>query len=144
MKKVSFLLIGVLLARSGSALADSGCAQPVTLLDVNQASPCRGWLFSPEKEVELYKEDQSYKLLQQQDLIKDNQISLYKDQITNLQSALDASQKQSEVWQNKAIDYNQKYSSIESDTTKRDVLFYAAGILTVLLSALAYHYVANH
>jgi hypothetical protein len=140
-KLIGIILVITLLSQSVYA---ASCPAPVTLLNEGDKAPCFGYLFTKEKEDELYKVNENYKLLTQEDTLKDKKINDLQTEITNLNSSLTLSQQQSQLWQDKSISITDKYTQLEDSRGKRDLMFAGAGILLMLISAIAYGQIAKH
>lgn len=109
------------------------CTIPVKLLEEGSQAPCRGYLFSVDKELQVRIMTRDYSLL--------------KDEITSLNTIVDRLQKKdsisndilqlemqkTELWKTRAEDITGKYVAVEENRGRRDFLFVLMGIgLTVL------------
>lgn len=129
MKKLMALIIALSMPVN-SFSAD--CAVPVKKLEEGSQAPCAGYLFSPEKELEVR--------------VKVKEHNLLKDEINSLNGIVERLQKKnlesdkvieleiqkSELWRVKAEDSTLKYISSEENRTKRDFWMVILGVaLTV-------------
>ncbi len=116
-----------------SSLAFGQCKKPVTLLDIGEPAPCRGYLFTPEKELELRLLSEDYKFLDEKLRLKDQQLDLYQEQTENYKQIAEAEKQKSEIWRKAAEDSTQQLIKKEERQDTRDWLFLLGGIgLTVL------------
>lgn len=127
---VIFMLVLALV--SYPTRVNAACNKPVTLLEETQPSPCKGYLFTPEAENSTFQEVESYHLLRQEMDIKNKQLDLYNIQATSLRGALDASEKQTEVWRNSAIDSTTKLVKADEGRATKDLLFIGLGVVLTL------------
>jgi len=114
-----------------------GCQKSVSYLKTNDPSPCTGYLFSPEKELEVRIKIQDYDFLLQEIALKDKQIDSLNKYNLNLESINASKDKQITLWQDKAVDSTEKLIASESSRGWRDAGFFALGILAVVLGAYA-------
>jgi hypothetical protein len=130
MKKLMALILALSLPLNSFA---AECSAPVKLLEEGSSAPCRGYLFSPEKELEVR--------------IKYKEHSLIKDELDSLNKMVEKLQKRdaesekilqlevekTELWKTRAEDVTLKYTTVEENRGKRDLLFVLLGVgLTVL------------
>lgn len=132
MKKVLVLILVLSQLSYGE-----GCQKSVSYLKANDPSPCAGYLFSPDKELEVRIKIQDYEALKSENLLKDKQIENLNKYNLNLESIVDSKDKQITLWQDKATDSTEKLISSESGRGWRDVGFFALGIAAVVLGAWA-------
>lgn len=131
------VISGILtLTMTGQAFAAS-CTQPVYALSTGQASPCDGYLFSVAKEAELRLMDQDYTLLKDEDAIKDKQLTLYKQEVTDLDTAVDKQKQEIQLWQKASEDATQKYVTLEERAAWRDYLMLGLGVGLTIGAAYA-------
>lgn len=135
MKKLVTLI--TLLSYLAGEWAFAACSQPVTLLQENTPAPCRGYLFTPEKEHEVFKLKENYKLLNEELGIKDKQLNIYKNNDAVVQEAIKLEQQKSELWRAKAEDSTKKLIESESGRGTRDILFIGLGVLLTIGAGFA-------
>jgi hypothetical protein len=114
-----------------------GCDQPVTYVLVGKPAPCTGYLFSPEKEKALRLEDEEYQFDLQLIQLKDQQIGLYKQEVTDLQDANAKEQQKSELWRKAAEDSTTKYVAIQERQGTRDLIFTILGVVLTVAAGYA-------
>lgn len=78
------------------------CDNEVTLLNRGDIAPCRGFLFSPEKEQEVYIIKEDYKLLEKKLEFKDKTIKLLQKDVLDVETIVGKEQEKSELWRNLA------------------------------------------
>lgn len=115
----------------------ANCSSPVSLLEKDAPAPCRGYLFTPEKEKQVRLMNEDYKLLQEELEIKNKQLDLYKLQVTNLAQAADLSEKKSALWQTKAQEAVERTVNLEQSRQTRDFLFILGGVALTVLAGWA-------
>lgn len=130
MKKL--LTVFIALSFSVNSFATE-CSAPVKLIEENSPAPCRGYLFSPDKELEVRVKVLDYSLLKRnlEDL---NKIvdKLNKKEI-EYNELLELERKKSDLWKTRAEDITLKYVTLEDNKYRRDYMFILMGIgLTVL------------
>jgi len=134
MKKLLAILISLSLPLSSFA---AECIAPVKLVEEGAPAQCRGFLFSPEKELEvrLMKKDHDLLVLEvkELDLISDK--SKQKD--LELKKIIELEEQKTELWKSKAEDITLKYIAVEENRTKRDFGFILMGVGLTVLSAWA-------
>lgn len=126
LKIMSLILV---FAFSSKALAD---CQPVTPLVTGEKAPCAGFLFSPEKELQLRIMNEDYKYLKEEVNLYIQQKELYKQELDDTQKIADKEAQKAELWRKAAEDSTKKYVEVQEARTMRDWLFLVAGVgLTV-------------
>ena len=92
-------LIAILLSCSlGKEALAASCSQPVYHLLPNQAAPCEGYLFSPDKEKELRDINENNKVLTEENTLLNKEVTLYKGQASDLQAAFENQSKNTALW----------------------------------------------
>lgn len=125
--KIKLGLISYLI--SFQALA---CPQPVTPLKKGEQAPCTGFLFSPEKELELRIRNEEYKLLLEQSNLYLQQKELFVKELATTEKIAEKEREKAEIWRKLAEESSLKYIESEEDRGFRDWLFLIAGVgLTV-------------
>jgi len=130
MKRFLTLLLVVSLCLPVQAMAD--CPKPVTLLDEGAPAPCRGFLFTPQKELEVRILNEDNKLLNDEIKFKDLKIDKLGKSLTESDKIIDLEKQKTELWRSKAEDSTKKLIESEDGRGKRDLLFVILGVaLTV-------------
>lgn len=116
-----------------SPIAYTACQKPVELLNKGNAAPCTGYLFSPDKNKELFKINEEHKIYKQQLEMKDLLINnLYYD-IKKHNEAFEKSREQTEVWEKRANETTDKLFKTQESRGTRDFMFILMGVgMTVL------------
>lgn len=130
-------LIALLSLVTFNQAAYAGCTQPVSYVLVGAPSPCTGYLFSPDKEKALRLEDEEYKFNLQLIQLKDQQIGLYKQEVTDLQDANTKEEQKSELWRKAAEDSTAKYVAVQERQGARDLLFTILGVALTVAAGYA-------
>jgi len=95
-------LLSLLLATCLSIPAQAECNKPVTLLPEGTPAPCRGFLFTPEKESEARLLVEDAKLMKQTIEFKDLQIKTLSKDIKDTEFIIGKEQEQAELWRKRA------------------------------------------
>jgi len=128
------LIAGALsLGFNAQALAE--CTKPVAYLAKGESAPCSGFLFSPDKELELRRKNEEYKFLMEQSKIYLQQIDLYKKELTTIEQIIEKEQKKTELWREAAENSTKKYLQFEENRGTRDWFFLFTGIGLTAISA---------
>lgn len=135
MKKIIGLILSLYLICPPTARA--ACDRPVISLKEGEAAPCRGFLFTPEKESQMRILDQDYSLLKEESLAKDEIITRLKKSIKESDSIIEKEQQKTNLWQIRAEDSTTKLMKLDQNRTTRDIIMVGAGVLLVVLSAWA-------
>lgn len=126
------LLATILVGSLFSTQVQAQCEKPVTPLQKGEQAPCEGFLFSPEKELQLRKQNEEYKLLMEQTKLHIQQIELYKLQLETTATLIEKEQQKAELWRKAAEESTLKLVSSNEHKQSRDLLFILAGVgLTV-------------
>lgn len=120
------------------------CAQPVFHLLPNQAAPCEGYLFSPEKEKELRLMNEDYTFVKQELDLREKQVDKLQQSVTLLEQVNEKEQEKSELWRAKAEDSTKKYMESEDGRGRRDLIFLLGGVVLTCAAAWAVGQVAHH
>lgn len=141
MKKfLKILLISMLI--SSNVLAE--CEKPVITLYQGQVAPCKGFLFSPTKEQEVRMLNEDYTLLQQELILKNKQIDLYKKDISDVDFMVGKEREKSELWRKAAEDSTKQLVEVKEGQGKRDWLMILAGVALTVGAGFAVGQAANH
>ena len=111
------------------------CGQAVSSLNKGQPAPCAGFLFSPDKELEVRTKVQQYDNMQQESDIKDKQIQLYQSNAQIYEEVAKKQQQEVELYRKKAEDSTEKYIAAENSVGLRDALFFGLGVTSILFGA---------
>lgn len=125
-------LLSLLLALMLSLPANADCSKPVTTLESGTPAPCRGFLFTPEKEHEVRLMGEDYDLTKQELDLKTKKIDLLIKSQSDTDFIIKKERDQSELWRKAAEDSTLKLTEKENRQGYRDWLMIFAGIaLTV-------------
>lgn len=141
MSKLLPILLAVTMLSQG-AFAGT-CAQPVFHLLPNEAAPCEGYLFSPEKEHELRLMNEDYKFIQQELDLRQKQVDKLQQSVTLLEDVTKKEQDKAELWRAKAEDSTKKYMESEDGRGRRDLIFLIGGVVLTCAAAWAVGQVAH-
>lgn len=130
MRKLMVLILSILLPLNSFA---TECSSPVSLLQEGSPAPCKGYLFSPSKELDVRIMNENFNLLQKEDANKDNIISDLSKENDGYKSILQEEQQATELWKSRAVDITTKYVDVESSRQSRDLLFAGLGVLGTIL-----------
>lgn len=130
MKKLLALIIALSLPINSFA---AECQVPVKLLEEGSPAPCRGYLFSPEKELDVRIKVKDYSLLKQENEVLNQMIERLNKKNSESEKIIDLEIQKTELWKTRAEDITLKYVSVEENRGKRDFMFILMGVgLTVL------------
>jgi len=135
LKITSILLCTLVLFSFNIKPIYADCKQPVTHLLKEEVTPCEGYLFSPEKELEIRIKNEEYKLLMEQTKIYIQRIELYKEQVKITEEIAKKEAGKAELWRDRAEDITEKYVKQNNRQGWRDWVFFGAGILTTAIAA---------
>lgn len=130
-------LIISLLVAAYSSYSFAGCLKPVTPINKGDKADCTGFLFSPEKELELRQLREEYKFILEQTSLYIKQKELYQKELKETEEIVSKEREKAELWRKVAEDTTLKYSKLEENRGKRDWLFLAAGVLLTIGSGYA-------
>ena len=130
LNKIVLVCLTILVAFPGQLYA--GCEKPVSHLVKDQKAPCEGYLFSPEKELEVRIKNENYKLLLEQTKIYLQQITLFKSQVVITEEIAEKEKKKAELWRTRAETITEKYVTQEERRGWRDWMFISAGVLLTI------------
>ncbi len=130
MKKL--LIIALCFAMTINSFATE-CLTPVKLLEENNPAPCRGYLFSPERELETRIKIKNNSFLEEELQTTNSIIRKLKIKESESDVILKLEQEKTELWKIRAETITLKYTSVEENRERRDFAFILMGIgLTVL------------
>lgn len=126
MKKLLSLLLATSLALPAQA---TECSKPVTLLNEGTPAPCKGFLFSPEKESQIRLMDIDYNLMKQELELKDVKIKLLTKDIKDTEFIIKREQDQSELWRKRAEESTLLLTKKEDSQGRRDWVMLLLGVV---------------
>ena len=111
----------------------AACAKPVQSLTEGQAAPCTGYLFSPEKELEVRIAVEDNKLVAQQLEAKDKKLKLLLQDVDDVEKITAKEREKAELWRKMAESSTLKLVEAQESSKKRDFWHVVMGVgLTVL------------
>lgn len=113
----------------------ASCPNPVIKLEKGQEAPCLGYLFSPEKERELYKKNEERKITLKQLRVQDDLIKVYKKDIKSLEKINDKQKEKITLWKKTAEKTTKELVESEEGRGTRDWIFFALGVVATGFSA---------
>lgn len=129
MKKLLSLLLSVSLALPAYA---TECSKPVTQLNEGTPAPCRGFLFSPDKESEVRLVVEDSKLMKQEIELKDLKIKLLVNDIKDTEFIIGKEKEQAELWRKRAEESTLLLTKKQDGQGRRDWVMLLMGVaLTV-------------
>lgn len=120
-----------------SGLAYAQCPKPVTLLQPKEPAPCRGYLFSPEKEMELRLLNEDHKFLTQKLKLREQQLELLLQESKNLDSIAAMERQKAEMWRNAAEQSTLRLLEKEEKQASRDWFHVLGGVALTVLAGWA-------
>jgi len=117
------------------ALAE--CPKPVQYYDKGQSVNCSGYLFSPEKELQLRLRNEEYKLLVEQTKLYIQQLEFYKKEVEALEKISKKQEEKVELWKTSSETNLNKYLELKEKEQQQEYIIFIAGIGTTLLTALS-------
>lgn len=129
-------LINLLVSLSISVPAQAKC-RPVTFLTAKEPAPCDGYLFTPEKELEIRIKNEERKLLLEQLDLYARQNSLYKQELDASEIIIIREREKSDLWARSAEQCMQQKLKFEERSSFRDWLFLIGGVLLTVASGYA-------
>jgi hypothetical protein len=108
------------------------CQKPVTLLEEGASAPCRGYLFTPPKELEVRIQNEENKLLNKEIEFKDLKIDKLNKSLLESDKIIELEQQKAELWRARAEDSTRKLVESEDGRGRRDFWMVVLGVaLTV-------------
>lgn len=126
------IIIAGFLILSNSCFA---CPKPVITLQLGQQAPCKGFLFSPEKEQELRLLKEDHKILELKEETYLDLLTTHKENEKYLTTINDKERKKAKLWRTTAEEVTLKYVNIEDGRGTRDIVFLGSGVLLTVLAA---------
>ena len=113
------------------------CDKPVTYLEKETVAPCTGYLFSPQKELEvrLIVQNQSY--IKQENELLNKKVQLLMENSQFLEEIVKKEQEKAELWRVRAIESTEKLVASEEGRGKRDWLFLISGVVLTVAAGFA-------
>lgn len=134
MRKIMALLVSLSLAVNCLA---TECLVPVKSLEEGSPAQCKGFLFSPAKELEVRLMKKDYELYKLEVETTNAIIDRYKKKEFEFEKIVELESKKTELWKTRAEDITLKYVSLEENRGRRDFMFVLAGVGLTVLSAWA-------
>lgn len=128
---ITFLISFVLAFPAGA------CEKNVYRLLKDEKAPCDGYLFSPEKELELRLLDTEYKYLKKELEVKNNLLELYKTNDETTWQIIEKERQKSELWRGVAEKNTLTLVGMQEKRGQRDWLFFVGGILCTVAAGYA-------
>ena len=113
------------------------CPKPVQYVEKGNTVNCTGFLFSPEKELELRIKNEEYKLLMEQTNLYIQQLEFYKKEVETREKIIKIQEDKVELWKNSADNYSTKYLELKDKQQREEYYLFASGIGVTLMTALA-------
>lgn len=114
---------------TSKVLAD---CKPVTPIKTGEVAPCPGFIFSPEKELQLRQMNEDYKLTKQQIKIYLIQKENYRKELEVTDTIIRKEEQKTRLWQLKAEDSTAKLVKIQEQQNYRDWIFMSFGVALTL------------
>lgn len=114
------------------------CAKPVTLLEQGASAPCRGYLFTPEEELQVRIIKKNSLLDQQEIEGLNNIVDRLQKKDSNNEAILKDKDQQIDLWKVRAEDSTLKLVKYDENKQTRDALLVGSGFLLAMLSAWAW------
>jgi hypothetical protein len=125
MKQLLSLLLATYLALPAQA---TDCSKPVTALEQGAPAPCKGYLFTPEKQKEVQLMNEDYALQKDEIQLKDLKIKSYVEDQKNADSIIAKEREQSELWRKRAEESTLLLTKKEDSQGRRDWLMVILGV----------------
>lgn len=119
------------------AAKTSYACTPVMYVKKNTPAPCTGYLFSPEKELELRIFRSDYEFLQKELEINRSLVELHKANVVTMSEMLNKSREIEELWRKAAIENTKQLVRMQDARDTRDWLYFAGGILATVAAGYA-------
>jgi hypothetical protein len=137
------IILAILLVLNMPLSVLAECVKPVMALEQGAPAPCKGFLFSPQKELEVRLMTREVELLKSEAEALNLIVDKYSKKDVEYNKIIDLHISRTELWKTKAEDITLKYVTIEEKRTKRDFGFILVGIGLTVLSAWALGQVAG-
>jgi hypothetical protein len=129
-KKLLALIIALTMPINSFA---AECSVPVKFLEEGSPAPCRGYLFSQEKELQVRIMAKDYSLIKDELDSLNKMVEKLQKRDQESEKILNLEMQKTELWKVRAEDITVKYVSVEENRGKRDLMFILMGVgLTVL------------
>lgn len=113
------------------------CPKPVSVLNKGDEAPCKGFLFSPEKESEIRETNMKYRLLMEETKLHIQRSELWKNQAELSDKIAEKEAQKAELWRGKAYEMTEKYMEAEDNRGKRDLFFLIGGVILTVAAGYA-------
>lgn len=111
----------------------SECASPVSLLEEGTKAPCRGYLFTPAKELEVRVIVQEHSLLLSEIETLNKIVERLNKKQLESDKILELEMQKTELWKAKAEDITYKYVDLQNTGSRKDMALILLGVgITVL------------
>lgn len=134
MKNLMALLVSLTLAVNCFA---TECLVPVKAIEEGSPAQCKGFLFSPAKELEVRLMKKDYDLYKLEVETTNAIINRYQKKEFEFEKVIELESKKADLWKTRAEDITLKYVSLEENRGRRDLMFILAGVGLTVLSAWA-------
>lgn len=134
MKKLLAIVLAALMPLTSFA---TECGKPVTLLPEGTPAPCRGFLFTPDKELEVRLLSKEKELLESEVDTKNKLIDRLKKDNELSGQVLQLEAQKSELWRIRAEDSTKKLIESESGRQNRDLMWLIGGVLLTVAAGYA-------
>lgn len=134
MKNLMALLVSLTLAVNCFA---TECLVPVKSIEEGSPAQCKGFLFSPAKELEVRLMKKDYDLYKLEVETTNAIIDRYQKKEFEFEKVFELESKKADLWKTRAEDITLKYVSLEENRGRRDFMFILAGVGLTVLSAWA-------
>lgn len=131
----------LVLAMSTQAMAE--CANSVTALDQGASAPCRGYLFSPQKEKEMRLLNEDFKILKEELVYKDSKIKVLSDNLRLSDDILQKERERTELWRVTAEKSTLELVKTNEGQGRRDLYMILLGVLVTVGAGYAVGQVAK-
>jgi hypothetical protein len=120
------------------------CLKPVQYTLKGEVAQCSGFLFSPQKELEVRISVEENKVLKQELELNKKLLDNYRLQVSNLEHIYSKESEKTELWRVRAEDSTKKLIESESGRGNRDLLFLIGGVALTIASGYALHLAATN
>jgi len=113
------------------------CTKPVTLLEQGASAPCRGYLFTVEKEKEIRLINEDVKLLKEEISYKDSKIKLLSANLNLADDILQKEREKTELWRNTAEKSTLQLIKSNEGQSRRDLYMILLGVVVTVGAGFA-------
>lgn len=108
------------------------CVKPVTALEQGASAPCRGYLFTPEKEKEIRLLNEDSKLLKEEITYKDSKIKLLSSNLFLADEILQKEREKTELWRITAEKSTLELVKVNEGQGRRDLYMILLGVVVTV------------